>query len=399
MGTAGGSLNEDGSMPGADEHELFRSRDILVRHVGRRGGRLCYVTFQSYTDVRTLDRPGFGEAFFRSRGIDAIHVINRENLWYQHAELPDALAVIRAVATNYGTTVAYGSSMGGYAALTYGNACGAQVGLGISPQFSIDPAIAPFENRWLFDAQRIVHRRDEPDPLPLQYIVYDPRDVLDNAHFELFAARSRTVGVRVPYAGHPVGSYLHETGMFGAVFEMAETRAEHVADIERALRSRRRMSGQYFFAMSRRVPPHRPSQKVAIARMAFDIEPASAAYASNAAAYLDAAGRYADARKMHDAALGLEPTSFHVQHAFVLHLEKSGPIREARELSERLVKDNPEVLLLRMTRRRLRRCERHMTPWGKVARHYGLDRMIDFVHELVTDGLPTVLKFVRSGSR
>ena len=51
--------------------ELFRSDDLLVRRVGGFGGPICYVTFDSYTDHRTLDRPGFGEHHFRARGIDA----------------------------------------------------------------------------------------------------------------------------------------------------------------------------------------------------------------------------------------------------------------------------------------------------------------------------------------
>ena len=101
--------------------ELFRSDHLLVRRVGGFGGTLCYLTFASYTDDRTLDRPGFGEDFFRGRGIDAIHVLSRENRWYQHPELMDALAAVAGATGGYPRVIAYGSSMGGFAALHLGN--------------------------------------------------------------------------------------------------------------------------------------------------------------------------------------------------------------------------------------------------------------------------------------
>ncbi len=60
--------------------EIFRSAELLVKDLRRHTSACCVV--DSYTDNRTLDRPGFGEVFFGTNGIDAIHIIPRNNDWY-----------------------------------------------------------------------------------------------------------------------------------------------------------------------------------------------------------------------------------------------------------------------------------------------------------------------------
>ena len=58
----------------------------------------------------------------------------------------------------YPHVVAYSRSMGGYGAIRLGSRVGVQVALAISPQFSIDSAVAPFEPRWAGDSARIDFR-------------------------------------------------------------------------------------------------------------------------------------------------------------------------------------------------------------------------------------------------
>jgi len=131
--------------------EIFRSSELAVRSVCDFGSKTCVVTFDGYTDIRTLDRPGFGEGFFQSHQIDAIHILSRENDWYQYPELPSAARTVAELVKRYDRVVAYGSSMGAYAAIRFGGLAGASVALAISPQFSIDPRVARFERRWKLD--------------------------------------------------------------------------------------------------------------------------------------------------------------------------------------------------------------------------------------------------------
>lgn len=180
--------------------EIFRSSELAVRSVCDFGSKTCVVTFDGYADNRSLDRPGFGEEFFQSRQIDAIHFLSRENDWYQYPELPSVARTVAELVKRYDRVVAYGSSMGAYAAIRFGGLAGAGVALAISPQFSIDPRTAEFERRWKLDSERIdyVLERQPPGPFIREaYLVYDPNDA-DGRHAEMFRRHTRVIDVRLP---------------------------------------------------------------------------------------------------------------------------------------------------------------------------------------------------------
>jgi hypothetical protein len=358
--------------------ELFRSDDLAVRRVAGFGGPLCYVTFASYTDDRTLDRPGFGEEYFRGREVDAIHVLSRDNRWYQHPELMDALAAAAAMTTGYEKVIAYGSSMGGFAALRYGALCGATVGLALSPQFSVDPAVAPFDRRWADDVARIAFRDDAALPLlPTQYVVFDPRDAHDRRHFDLFAAHSPTIPLPIVHGGHPVGSYLVETDMLRALLNLVEQGVAEPGAFLRELRDRRRRSGHYFFVLADRVPTHRPRQKVALARLAAGTQSDNPLYRSALGRALDAAGDFDAAYEAHCQAIAMPRAGMHQVHNLMLHHEARADYDRALEVVERLIAENPDVLWLPAERKRIRRKRRHLTWLGRVGGMLGMDGLLE----------------------
>lgn len=357
--------------------ELFRSDELLVRAATGFGGPLCYITFDSYTDNRTLARPGFGEPYFQARGMDAIHVLSRDNRWYQHPELDDALRSAAAAVDGYERVIAYGSSMGGFAALRYGRASGATVGLALSPQYHVDPAVVPFDRRWAEDVARIAFRDDDFPALPLQYVAYDPLDPNDRRHFELFAARSATHGLPVPHGGHPVGSYLAETDMLRALLEGVEAGDLDPQDYARELRRRRRRSGQYFFVLARSTPPHRPRQKIALARLAAETQADNPHYRNQLGAALDEVGEYDAALVEHERAAAMPSASMFQKHHLMQHYEARGDHDRALAIVDRLIDEHPEVLWLPSERRRIRRKKRHRTLLGRLASKLGLDRLIE----------------------
>jgi len=57
--------------------DVFRNDHFVARAAMGFASDACVVTFDSYSDTRSLDRPGFGEHFFAHEGIDAVHVIAR----------------------------------------------------------------------------------------------------------------------------------------------------------------------------------------------------------------------------------------------------------------------------------------------------------------------------------
>lgn len=367
---------QPGLMVAADE--LFRSDDLLVRRIGGFGGPICYVTFDSYTDNRTLDRPGFGEEYFRGRGIDAIHVLSRDNRWYQHPELADALRAVAAATASYQRVIAYGSSMGGFAALRYGASCGATVGLALSPQYSVDPAIVPFDRRWAEDVARIVFRGDDGVPvLDEQYIAYDPADSHDRQHFELFARRSPTRGVPVLHGGHPVGSYLVETGMLQPLLEEIESGGFDNLAYARELRARRRRSGHYFYILAQRVPAHRPLQKVALARLAVETHGDNPLYRSQLGAALDATRDFDAAYAVHSQAIAMSNANMFQIHYLMLHHEARGELDRALSIVDRLIAENPDVLWLPLERKRVRRKRRHRSWLGRLGGKLGMDGVLE----------------------
>jgi hypothetical protein len=195
--------------------EIFKNQELLVKDLRRHAGTCCVVTFDSYTDNRSLDRPGFGEAFFDTNGIDAIHIVPRNNDWYQYPEIDEACRRVRELTASYPHVVAYGQSMGGYGAIRLGGRVGAQVALAISPQFSIDPAVAPFEPRWAGDAARIdfqIERSAGHDFVAKAYVAYDPHD-LDARHVELYRPHTEVVDLRLPNGGHPASGFMVDTGI------------------------------------------------------------------------------------------------------------------------------------------------------------------------------------------
>ena len=250
---------------------IFEIRDLLVRFVRAGGGGLCAVSFSSFTDEPQLDRPGFGESFLRDCGYDAIHVINRTNVWYQYPEMPDALRAIREAASRYAEVFTYGSSMGGYAAIRFAEAVGARTAIAISPQYSVAPKVVPFERRWRALARRIDFSRETRCPgsaVVEPLVFYDPCD-LDARHFELIArAFPRTTGIRLWHAGHPAGAYLSEARILTlAITAILERRFDPRA-FEREAHAKRRLSGQYFFTLARRQPAWRAGAKLRLAAMA-----------------------------------------------------------------------------------------------------------------------------------
>lgn len=340
--------------------ELFRSANLLVRRVGA-GGRLCFVTFGSYTNDATLDRSGFAEEFLRGEGIDAIHVINRDNLWYQYPEIEGALRAVRSATAPYDRVITYGSSMGGYAALRFGRMCRADTAIAVSPQFSLDPRVVPFEDRWQADVARITFNERAYVPMARQYIFYDPRMVPDRAHFEAFvAAGGDPVGVAIPYAGHPVGPIMLETGVLKEAIRAIANGSFAPHELQRQVRARRRLSQHHFFMLARRAKDRRPTLAITFLRRAAAIEPESH-IVSELAAALDRQGEHGEAGPLHRAAIERVPGNTRAHINYARHLEATGRRREAAETLRRAIEGQAgsvrlivRVVQVRMALRRWR---------------------------------------------
>ena len=313
---------------------LFQSADLRIWRVGGHHDAFCVVTFDSFTDRRTLDRPGFGEGFFRNRGTDAIHVISRENDWYQYPEMPAAMAAVHAATRRYGRVVTYGSSMGAYAALRFGGWAGADCALALSPQFSIDPRVARFEGRWqeASDRFRPLWETTLPFPvLPEAYVAFDPLD-LDRRHMALLQAHCACTPIPLPGAGHPVGGFLVELGLLEPLIVDACRGAVDVPALLAEAHRRRGQSAQYLAHLAARTRSR--ARRIALLREALRIAPNNADVHCRLALQLGRAGRFAEAIPLHRQALELERDHPNLLMRYSITLERSGDITGALAVME-----------------------------------------------------------------
>lgn len=278
-------------MPDAGSHQklIHDAPDFRIRHNVSSNSSVCFVTFDSLTDVPDLSRPAFAEAFLREQGIDAIHVLNRTNVWYAYEGLEAALQHVRLVAERYDRVLTYGSSMGGYAAIRWAQAIGAHTAIAISPQYSVSKRLAPFEYRWralVRNIKRVQNEARHGSMSVAPIVFFDPHD-LDALHYQLIArSYPRTLGVRMPYAGHPAGAMLSETGVLSKTILSIVDGTFDPEKVYGDLRARRRLSGQYLFTLARRINSRQPCTKQALA--------AAAVQASRDGAYLIYAGIVAE---------------------------------------------------------------------------------------------------------
>jgi tetratricopeptide (TPR) repeat protein len=311
--------------------ELFRSADVLVRRVNGHGGACCVVTFDSFTDFRTLDRPGFAEHFLSSHGIDAIHVIPRDNDWYQHPDMAEAMSRIHAATRDYARVVTYGSSMGAYAAIRLAGLAGANVVLALSPQYSIDRSLVPWERRWIESSAlfRPVWERDLPLPqVDEAYVLYDPNDD-DRRHIALLARKIRFTPVHVQGGGHPVTGFLAEIGLLQeTILDVCRGRLDP-AGFAREVLARRETSAQYKLTLAKRTSPRRHGKRIALMREAVRLAPTTPAIVSRLGVLLGRARRFEEAFDAHRRALELAPGHPNMLFNYSVSLEASGDIAAA----------------------------------------------------------------------
>ncbi|QDL92047.1 hypothetical protein FDP22_09825 [Paroceanicella profunda] len=131
--------------------------------------------------------------------------------------MQDVIDCVRSLVPDGDEKIAYSSSMGAYASFNYAEALGISRGLLVSPQFSVDPKVVPFESRWSRDVARIDFRRDHlrtmTSDVPFS-ILLDEGGRADAKHARLIRRRVReTRAYSIAGAGHNPLRFLAERGL------------------------------------------------------------------------------------------------------------------------------------------------------------------------------------------
>lgn len=324
---------------------LFRSETLHVWARLDRDSTLCVVTFDPMSDHRSLDRKAFGEEFFASRDLDAIHILSAQNAWYQDPDLPAALAAARAVTQRYAQVAAYGSSMGGYAALRFSALVGADVVVAISPQYSVQQPFASFERRWFHLRRTTTWLFEQPgEPLPpvkTAIVFYDDRG-LDSPHAEAIGRDlPHAALVKVRHGGHPAGAMLAETGVLSSTIHGALRGEVDPGAISAALRRERHRSGQYLFTLARKQPVARLRLKDWLAGRAVAAFPDEAIYLSYAGVVASCRGDVEESLRLHRAAMQRRPGYASGEIRFAAALLRSSDWDGACQTAARAMRGQP----------------------------------------------------------
>ncbi len=323
---------------------LYSSPTLQVTRRADHGSPVMVITFQSFIDAHEPRSRGFGEDFLATAGFDAIHVSSRSNAWYQYADMPAALAAIDAAAGG-AMRVTYGLSMGAYAAIRFAQALRAERVVAISPQFSIDRRLAPFETRWAEFSDSIAFVCDWPAPNAADTqatgievaAIYDPHN-LDRRHVALIERRLPVRHVLVPYGGHPVTALLQEAGMLsGLVLDLLHNRFDSAA-FAAALAGHAPRSAVYHVNLANSLPRYKQARRIALHQRAAELAPEDHYIQRDLGFALIAARRYDEAVQRLQSCLDGYPTDPITAFALSRALSLSGRHADAVTAAEAAVR-------------------------------------------------------------
>lgn len=186
-----------------------------------------------------------------TQGLDLLAVTASRMHWYPATAMAALLPVAQAAAKPRRLTL--GFSMGGYAALKYGAALGAAAAIAFSPQASIEPGDAAFDDRarlYFRPADHRGHRIVAGDLPPAALLAYDPLEPTDAHHAALLAGLPGVVRAPLPHAGHASIRILSDAGDAPALFALAL--AGRMDEAARLLRAARRRSLANWLALGTR---------------------------------------------------------------------------------------------------------------------------------------------------
>ena len=158
-----------------------------------------------------------------------------------------------------------GFSMGGYGALRFARALGADQAVVVSPQVSIAPGVVPFETRYPAEAGQFDAALGDLAasawPGLAGLILVDPFHAADMAHARMIRTLfPRLEFARLAFAGHPATGVIRQAGSLWTLHrEATAARGPDRRLICAAHRAGRRQSAAYWDALGRHAGARRPA--------------------------------------------------------------------------------------------------------------------------------------------
>jgi tetratricopeptide (TPR) repeat protein len=234
--------------------ELLRTPDALVCATGlENAADTVFISFTQWQPQPGLHSAPWGHAFFKARKWPTIYIIPSRNDWYQSPADQAAIAVAVEASRSFRRVVTYGSSMGGFAALSFAGRFEASAALSIIPQYSIARDAVPFEKRWATEARKIAHFPPEPlADFPAEckaFVLYDPYFREDRLHADRIRDAIPATMIPCPLMGHSGPGSAALKVALELIWQGKET--EVATSVRQSFRATRRGSSNYYMQLAR----------------------------------------------------------------------------------------------------------------------------------------------------
>ncbi len=202
-------------------------RELVDAFVVRRSP-ILFVTFDNLATVGEHETPQpWLHNWMENLGFSVLGLIASRKDWYRNADTPWLLNELKQADffEGFERVVFAGTSMGGYAALTYSRLVPGSDVLLFSPQTTLNRTIAPFERRfryaqrkWDWDSLDYLDATESVQDARAVWLFYDPFVNEDCAHAK------RIIGhhvrhIKCGHFGHRVMRQLKACGVLGPIFK------------------------------------------------------------------------------------------------------------------------------------------------------------------------------------
>lgn len=245
--------------------------------LNRQGGVLL-VTFETLGALRA-DDPGqmpLGYRIAAPHGWSSLSIVASQMRWFRDPAIWDHFdrLIDDGFFDEFDRVVFYGAGMGGYAAAAYSVAAPGATVLALSPQATLDTAIADWDRRFprarrLDFRNRFGNAAEMVEGCARLYLIHDPLVIEDAMHAALFRGPQTTV-LRAPLLGSDPQGELSRMGILRPLLDAACTGTLSAHRFHRLWRARRDHL-RYLGRLAKRVEAReRPALSVRMLRAALE---------------------------------------------------------------------------------------------------------------------------------
>ena len=176
---------------------------------------------------------GWGFKYYSKFNISIMSFKPKENDWYRGKDLIEFFSSdeFLKIINSYKHIYLIGSSMGGFAALTFSSISPKSIVIAFAPQISLNKSIVPFETRFHKDyldwESKFNNACDGAKIAKKVYVVYDHFYMFDKKHVEMLP-KHNLVQLKFPFLEHAIAENLHKIGLLKKIFEKIVIERENI---------------------------------------------------------------------------------------------------------------------------------------------------------------------------